>query len=197
MPDEFHDPKKLWQNQPMEAIPMSLPLLRRRAQELQTKSRLAALAWMAIGLVLAIVFAASLGRTHNLLSRIGLGVLSLWALYGVYQAYRRMWPGSFAADAAWSTSLDFYRKELERRRDYVGDIWRLAVLWLLFIGLALLILPMLIGTRANPRLLLNAVPFFALLVIWFIAFFFIRKRDQRNLQDEIDELRSLASQGRS
>jgi len=191
MPDEFQDLKKLWQDQPMEAIPMSLQLLRRRAQELQTKSRLAALAWMAIGLVLAIVFAAGLVRTQNLLSRIGLGVLSLWALYGVYQVYRRMWPASIAADAAWSTSLDFYRKELERRRDYVRDIWRLSVLWLFFIGLALLILPMLIATRSNPRLLLNAIPFFVLLLVWFVAFFFIRKRDQRNLQAEIDELKAL------
>jgi len=188
MPDEFHDPQKVWQDQPMEAIQMSLQLLRRRAQELQTKSRLAALAWMAIGLVLAIVFAAGLVRTQNLLSRIGLGVLSIWALYGVYQVYRRMWPANIAADAAWSTSLDFYRKELERRRDYVRDIWRLSVLWLFFIGLALLILPMLIGTRANPRLLLNAIPFFVLLLVWFVAFFFIRKRDRRNLQAEIDEL---------
>ena len=191
MPDEFQDPKKLWQDQPMEAIQMSLQLLRRRAQELQTKSRLAALAWMAIALVLAIVFAAGLVRTQNLLSRIGLGVLSLWALYGVYQVYRRMWPASIAADAAWSTSLDFYRKELERRRDYVRDIWRLSVLWLFFIGLALLILPMLIATRSNPRLLLNAIPFFVLLLVWFVTFFFIRKRDQRNLQAEIDELKAL------
>jgi FtsH-binding integral membrane protein len=195
--DEFHDAKKLWQDQPMEAIPMSLPLLRRRAQEFQTKNRLAALAWMAIGLVLSFVFGASVGRTHDLLSRIGLGVLSLWALYGVYQVYRRMWPASLAADAAWGTSLDFYRRELERRRDYVRDIWRLSVLWLFFIGLALLILPTVIATRANPRLLLNGVPFFVLLVVWFIAFFFIRKRDQRNLQAEIDELRALARESQS
>jgi lipopolysaccharide export LptBFGC system permease protein LptF len=195
MPDEFKDPKKLWQDQPMEAIQMSLQSLRRRAQELQTKSRLAALALMAIGLVLAIVFAVSLGRSQNQLSRIGFGVLSLWALYGVYQVYRRMWPGSIAADAAWSNSLDFYRGELERRRDYVRDIWRLSVLWLFFIGLALLILPMLIAMRANPRLLLNAVPFLVLLVVWFVAFFFIRKRDQRNLQAEIDELKALAKEG--
>jgi hypothetical protein len=120
---------------------------------------------MAIGLMLAIVFAVSLGRSQNQLSRIGFGVLSLWALYGVYQVYRRMWPGSIAADAAWSNSLDFYRGELERRRDYVRDIWRLSVLWLFFIGLARLILPTLIAMRANPRLLLNAVPFLVLLVV--------------------------------
>ncbi len=98
MPDESHDPKKVWQDQPMEAIPMSLHILRRRAQELQTKSRLAALAWMAIGLVLAIVFAAGLVRTQNLLSRIGLGSTrfprgSLWRLSGLPPDVARQYRG--------------------------------------------------------------------------------------------------------
>ena len=55
---------------------------------------------------------------------------------------------------------------------------------------------MVIGTHANPRLLLNAIPFFTLLVVWFVAFFYIRKRDQQNLQREIDELTALQTDPR-
>jgi hypothetical protein len=196
MPDEFPDPQNIWQEQPREAMQMSLNEIRRRARELQTKGRLAALGWTAIGLVLAGAFQYGFALTHDLALRLGLGALSVWALYGAYQAYRWMWPASLAADATLATSLDFYRKELERRRDYIRNIWRLSVLWLFFIGLAALILPMVIGTHANPRLLLNAIPLFTLLVVWFVAFFYIRKRDQGNLQREIDELGALESEPR-
>jgi hypothetical protein len=52
-----------------------------------------------------------------------------------------------------------------------------------------LIGPALMGALKNSRLLTNAVPFFVLLFIWFVAFFYIRKRDQWRLQMEIDELK--------
>jgi hypothetical protein len=59
---------------------------------------------------------------------------------------------------------------------------------LFFVGLGLFIAPALMGPVKNLRLLVNAVPFFVLLFIWFVAFFYIRNRDQRRLQREIDEL---------
>jgi hypothetical protein len=191
MPDEFPEPQKIWQEQPMEAIQMSLDEIRRKARELQTKGRFASFAWITIGLILTIAFAVGFVRAHDLLPRIGFGVLGTWGLYGAWQAYRWMWPGILEAGATYGASLDFYGGQLERRRDYVRDIWRMPVLWLFFVGLALVIAPALIGTYKNPRLLLNAVPFFVLLLIWFIAFFYIRRRDWRSLQREIDELKTL------
>ena len=196
MPDEFPDPQKIWQDQPKEAIRMSLDEIRRKAQALQNKVRLTALAGVVIGLGLSIFFAVAVARARGVMPRLGLGVLIVWGLYGAYQAYR-MWPGSLAPDATFGTSLEFYRRELERRRDQVRDAWRMPYLWLLFAGIAFLVAPALIGTRSNPRLLVNAIPFFVLLFAWLIAFINIRKRDLRNLGREIDELKALQRESRS
>jgi len=43
--------------------------------------------------------------------------------------------------------------------------------------------------------MLNFVPLFALLAIWFAMFFPMRKRKLRKLQQEIDELRALEREG--
>jgi hypothetical protein len=193
MPDEFpmNDPRKIWQNQPTEAIKMSLDEIRRKAQKLQMKARLAALAWFVMGLLLCVFFARSSVKADAVVTRIGFGMLSLWGAYGAYQGYKWIWPGTLAADATLSTSLNFYRKELERRHDYVQHIWRRAGLTFCFAGLAVVIVPPLISVLRTPRLLVNAVPFFVLLAIWLAVFFPMRKRQQRRLQQEIDELNAL------
>jgi hypothetical protein len=196
MPDEFPDPQKIWQEQPMEATKMSLEEIRRKARKLHAKGRLKALTAIVIGIALCGVFAGASAKAQYLVLRIGWGVLSLWGLYGAYQAYKWIWPGSLAQDATLATSLDFYRRELERRRDYGRHIWRRSGLWLCFVGLAFVVLPALIAALKSPRLLVNAVTFFVLLATWFVAFFFIRKRDQRNLQREIDELTALETEPR-
>ena len=142
-------------------------------------------------------FARSFARVQEVVPRIGWGVLSLWGLYHVYQAYKWIWPGRLAADATLSTSLDFYRRELERKRDYGRHIWRRSGLAFCFAGLALIVIPALIKALETPRLLPNAVPFFVLLVIWFVVFFSMRKRNQQKLQREIDELKALEGESRS
>jgi hypothetical protein len=199
MPDEFpiNDPQKIWQDQPTEAMKMSLDEIRRRAQKLQTKGRLAALSTIVIGLVLCVLFALSSARPQEVVGRIGWGMLSLWGLYSAYQAYKWIWPGRLAADATFGTSLDFYRSELERSRDYGRQVWRRAGLTFCFAGLALVILPGLIGALRTPRLLWNVVPFFVLLVTWFVVFFSMRRRKLQKLQREIDELKVLEGENRS
>ena len=96
-----------------------------------------------------------------------------------------------------STSLEFYRSELERRRDYALHIWRRAGLTFCFLGAAMVVLPGLIKSLGSPRLLLNFAPLFALLAIWLAIFFPKRKRRLRKLQQEIDELRTFETEGRS
>lgn len=193
MQDEFpiNDPQKIWQDQPTEVIKMSLEEIRRRAHKLQTKARLAALLQTLIGLVLCVLFARSSAKADALVTRIGWGMLSLWAAYVAYPAYKWIWPGTLAADATLSTSVDFYRRELERRHDYARHVWRRTGLTFCFLGLAVVIVPPLISVLGTPRLLLKAVPFFVLLAIWLAVFFPMRKREQRRLQQEIDELNAL------
>lgn len=193
MPAEFpmSDPKKIWQDQPTEPIKMSLEEIRRKARKFQAKGRLKVLAAMVIGPFVCVASAHMAAGVQDVVPRIGWGVLSLWGLYGAYATYKWIWPRRLAEDATLSTSLDFYRSELERRRDYERHIWRRSGLTFCFAGVALALIPELIPALETPRLLLNAAPFFVLLVIWFVLFFFIRKRNRLKLQREIDELNAL------
>jgi len=193
MPDELpmNDPKKIWQDQPTEPIKMSLDEIRRKAEKFQTKSRLKVLMGMVIGLFVCVAFARMSAEIPDIVPRIGWGMLSLWGLYCAYATYKWIWPRRLAGNATLTTSLDFYRSELERRRDYERNIWRRSGLTFCFAGLALALIPELIPALQTPRLLLKAAPFFTLLAIWFVLFFYVRKRNRLKLQREIDELTAL------
>ena len=200
MPNEFpmKDPRNIWQNQPTEKFQMSEEDIRRKAQKLHSKARLAALGWMVMGLLLSVGFGRSAAMAHDWLPRIGWGMLSLWGIYGAYQAYRWIWPGRLPSDAATSTSLEFYRNELEKQRDYGRHIWRRAGLTFCFLGLAIVLVPPLIHEwLIAPRGVLKAAPFFVLLTIWFAVFFPLKRRQQRKLQEDIDELRGFERESRS
>lgn len=198
MPNELpgNDPKRIWQDQPTERIKMSLDEIRRRAHRLYAKARMAAIAWIGIGMFLSAAFGRSSAQAREMLPRIGWGVLSLWGLYGAWQAYQWIWPGRLAGDATLATSLDFYRKELERQRDYGRQIWRRSGVAVAFLGLALVVAPGMIQVVETPRLLPNAAPFLVLLAVWLVSFLVLRARKQQDLQREIDELKAMERENR-
>jgi hypothetical protein len=99
-----------------------------------------------------------------------------------------MWSEATPADAALSTGLQFYRREITRRRDF----FRRVLLWsfgpvLLAIGTFILALVKVSDRGIFP----NAMPFMALVVIWIAAYFIIRMREQRELQRALDELNDI------
>jgi Na+/melibiose symporter-like transporter len=198
MPSEFpmNDPQNIWKNQTTEAFKMSADELRRKAQQRERKSRFEAAYSIIIGLVLFVFFAWAFAKAHEPAPHIGFGVLSLWGIYFAYQACKRVWQERLAPDATLNTTLQSYRRELEKRRDYAQHIWR-RVLTVCFLGMALIIVPALIKSLAAPRLLVNFVPFFVLLAIWCAMFFPMRKRNQRKLQQEIEELQVFERENRS
>ena len=198
MPSEFpmNDPRNIWQNQPTEPFKMSADELRRKAQQRERKARFEAIYSTILVLLVCIFFARTFARAHEVLPRLGLGLLILWGLHFAYQARRGIWPRRLGPDATVSTSLEFYRSALERRRYYGLHIWRRSGLTFCFLGIALLVLPGLIQSDA-PRFLLNNLPFFVLLAIWLAIFFPMRKRRLRKLQQEIDELRAFERGDRS
>lgn len=193
MPSEFpmNDPRNIWQNQPTEPFKMSADQLRLKAQQRQRKAHFEAVYSIIIGLTLSVFFAWGSARGGEVFPRMGLGLLSLWCLYFAYHTYRWIWPGRLAPNGTLNTTLESYRRELEKRRDYGRHIWRRAGLTFCFLGLAMVIVPALIKSLDDPRLLRNVAPVLVLLAIWFPTFFFIRKRKQRKLQREIEELRAF------
>jgi hypothetical protein len=185
------DPKRIWQSQPTEPLRMSSDEIRRKAQELQRRGRLATLAQIGIGVFLSVSFGRMFLKVHEVIPRAGWLVLSLWSLYVAYQAYRWVWPGRLDANATSRTSLAYYRHELERLRDYEWNVWRRTGLTWCFLGLALALIPVLAKASESPRMLLNAAPFFVLLLVWFALFFPMRRRKRQKIQRDIDELNRM------
>ena len=198
MPSDFpmKDPQEIWQNQPTEPLKMSASDLRRKALVRQSKARLEALSTIIIGIILCVVFAWSFARAHEMLARMGWGLLSLCGIYIAYHAYKWIWPQSLPEEAPISTCLEFYRRELERRRDYLHRWWRSGLPLFLLLGMVMAA----VGTGARnapPHPLLNALPFFLILAIWAVAFLLMRKKlGRENLQQEIEELRAFERESR-
>jgi hypothetical protein len=193
MPSEFpmNDPQNIWKNQPTEPFTMSANELCRKAQQHESKARFETLYSIIVGLILFVFFAWRFVQPYEVVPRMGVGLLSLWGIYYAYQAYKWIWPGRLTPGAALNTTLQSYRSELEKRRDYGRHLWRRAGLTFCVLGVAMVIVPALIKSLDTPRLLLNTLPFFVLLAIWLAVFLRLRKRNRGKLQQEIEELRAL------
>jgi uncharacterized membrane protein YfcA len=185
---EFTDPRDIWQNQPTESFRMSAHELRNRAGRRETKSRVEALWAVALGFILAFLFAWSAATAANNVTGIGWGLLSLWSLLFARQARMALWPGALAPDAPLSATVSFYRAILEKRRDFERDIWRRSGALFLILGLAIVLAPPLVQ---SPKSSLKALPFFVLLAVWLALYFPLRKRQRQKLQQEIDQLRAF------
>lgn len=163
-----------------------------RAQRREACARRETIFSIVLGLALCVFFAYECVRARDMIiPQLGLGVLSAWSAYFGYQAYKWIWPRAAGSDLAEKTTLESYRGELEKRRDYARHIWRRAGLTFCFAGVALVVIPGLVKAVHTPEHLLAFVPLFALLALWCAIFFPQRKRRQRKLQREIEELREL------
>ena len=78
MPSEFpvNDPRNIWQNQPTEPLKMSTNEIRAKAQRHQTKARFEAVYSIIIGLFLCVFFARVFVQPHEVVPRMGVGLLS-------------------------------------------------------------------------------------------------------------------------
>ncbi|MBY0507085.1 MAG: hypothetical protein K2X03_24430 [Bryobacteraceae bacterium] len=179
---------------------MSANELRLRARQRQSKARFEAGLSIVIGLACSVFFAWTFTRAHEQLARMGWALLSLWGVYAAFHAYKWIRPQDLPPHAPVSACLEFYRSELERRRDYLRHRWWRSGLPFCLLGMVMVVAGM--GApkaspnpSANP--LLNAIPFLALLVIWAVAFPFVKKKlGPENLQQEIEELRAFERENR-
>ena len=195
MPSEppSNDPRKdlrnVWQDQPGEGIGMSVEEIRRRSKELHEKMKREGLSNG--GILLAIIVFSVWGAavSADLAQRTAYLLAAAWALIGLYPTRKRLLSPRLAGDAGTVAGLRFYRQELERRRDYVRDQW----LWIIgptLLAIGGFLVPAIRGVLRDPENAPKMAPFTILLVIWMIAFFFIRRKEVRKTQREIDELKS-------
>lgn len=202
MPSEFpmNDPQNIWQEQPTEVFKMSAAELRLKAQKRQKGARFQILRDAIMGLITSVFFAWNLikvnhvwwGVDHPLSlwsTRMGLGLLSLSGLFLPFLLYKWVWPARLAPDAPLNSTLQWYRSQLEKGRDFEQRVWLL--LAPCFLGIALVIVPALISSVGNPReLLQNSSPLFVL-AIWLPIFLYLRKRRRGRRQREIEQLRAF------
>ena len=203
MPSEFpmNDPQNVWQNQPTEVFKMSVAEIRLKVQKRQKGVRSQVLRDAIIGLVLSVFFAWKLievqhvwwGLDHPISlwsTRLGLGLLSFWGIALPFLLYRWVWPARLAPDAPLNTTLQWYRSQLEKGRNFDRRVW--LVLIPCFVGIAMIFVPALISSIGNPpELLQNSLPLFVLLAIWLPLFLYFRKRRRGRRQKEIEQLRAF------
>ncbi len=185
------DPRNAWQSQPAEPFRLTPELLRYKARDRQQKARNEMMRSIVLGAVLFALFGWSCWRAPNLSARLGYGVVAAWCLYFAGQSYRRLRPADLPPDAEFGSCLAFYRAELEKRRDWSTHIWRRSGIPFCFLGVALLIGP---AIWRMPRQIVNAMPFLILLIVGFFAFFRLKNRRRKELDQEIEQLRAFERQ---
>ena len=174
---------------------MTAEKIQRKARELRAKTRRELLVNIAVPLMVAGFSGLGIARAHDPVQLAVFAFAIVWALVGQYVIHRGMWAATLPGDAALSTGLEFYRREIERRR----YLFRRALQWsfgpLVFAIGAFILRIMKIAIRDRVPLR-NAMPFTVLVVIWIAAYFVVRMRGQRELQREIDELNDIERENR-
>jgi hypothetical protein len=181
-------PKSIWKNQLTEPFRMTPRMIHRKTQRLHTKTRRELL--NSIGVSLSVVGLSILGitRVHVAAMR-ALFVLTIaWTLAAQYFVYRGSVADSEPSDVSLDTSLQSYRRELDRQR-YLSTcflVWSFGPIMLAGGTISALFLAIVRPHGFFPQ----TIPFITLLGLWFIAAS-VRMHQQRDLQRELDELNVL------
>jgi len=193
MPEDFKakDPAAVWKNQPGESVPVNLErLLKRRTRELYSATRWEILMSIGAALFFVAVMAWRFASDQGRVPQFGLMAAIAWVLISLYWFRRRIWSKEPAGGAALAaTGSEYYRKELERRRDHLRNAW----LWHGPLLLACMILIAIVIGNEYPgfRGLQRVLPLIALLAGW-TAFGITRRRRQASeIQREIEEIEKL------
>jgi hypothetical protein len=188
-----NDPRKIWQDQPKEPSAMTLEKIRQKVSELHAKTRRKMLGSLAGPLCVGLFSAYGINLAYRLAPVLApVFVFAIvWSLVGTYFLNRGMWPAAMPGDAALSTGIEYYRREVERQRAIYGRtlLWSVGPI-LLAIAMFILFL-MIVG---HGRIFPKALPFLLLILVWIGSYFVIRTRERRELQREIDDLKDIESQ---
>jgi len=193
---QIEDPGSVWRHQPAERLPVNLQqIVNRRTRDLAGSTRSEILMSIAAALLLAGVVAWRLRIAHEGIVELAIAAALAWVAISLYGFRRRIWPGGHPpGDAVAATGLEYYRTELERRRDHLRNEW----LWHGPLFLASAVLVGVFAGRRNIAFqpLRNILPLLVLLAAWTVFGIWRRRLQARELQREIDELTPLGPGGR-
>lgn len=170
----------------MEAI--AIRLVNRRAQEVNSATRLDILASNGAACLLIAVISWQFASPGHRLPQIGLAAVILYAVATVYRFRLLIWPAPTPPSVLAATGVAHYRAVLQRRRDHLTKAW----IWHGPLILALLIVIAELFQLAVPGKapLRNMLPFLSLLVLWIFLAVFLFRRKLVELQRELNELDS-------
>lgn len=190
MPDEFtpDEIKQIWQAQKVEGTVMSLDEIRRKAAKFQKRiSRRNAREYMA-GAAVVILMTSFIIRSSFAVERAAAALCIAGIVYAMYRLHRLGSAQSAPADLGLTSSLQFHRRELERQRKLLQNVWP----WYLaplMPGLALFVISTVVinpGHLKHPGIAATAFAIAAALVFYAIAC--LNERAALRLQRSIDEL---------
>lgn len=182
------DPGAVWRNQPEEKIKMNLQhFVNRRTWEIHSSTRSEIIMSISAALFFVAVMAWRFASAQDRLLQFGFIVVIAWVLVSLYWFRDRIWrQDPPRTDAVAATSLEYYRNELERRRDHLRNAW----LWNGPVFLAFMIFVVTLAGKAfpGPQRLRDVLPFLVLLAVWTGVGFRRRRSQAKELQREIDEI---------
>jgi len=115
--------KRVWQNQPSEGMHMSVDEIRHRAGKFQKTIYWRNAREYAAGLAVVVFFGFEFWRTSDALARVAFGLMIAGMLYLIWHLHRRGSAQSLPRGMGLASGIEFYRRELERQRDLVGNVW--------------------------------------------------------------------------
>ena len=181
------DPGALWRDQPGEERTVNLEqIVNRRTEELYSSTRSEILMSIGAALLFIGVMVWRFAPAYDRLQGVGFAAAMAWVGITLYRFRRRIWRRASRPDAIAATGLEYYRKELERRRDHLRNAW----LWHgpLFLACIILIGGLMGDAFSHYQPLRNVLPLFVLLAVWTAFGLTRRLRQARELQREIDEI---------
>ena len=190
MPDESQakDLGTAWRDQPEEKTVMDLSqFMNRRVYELYGSTRTEILLSIGAAAFFMVVAAWRLAPVRDPLQRVGFAVVIAWVLISLWWFRQRIRkPEPDAPKALAASGVEYYRKELEKRRDHLRNAW----IWHGPLLLACMIFAVSFIGKAfpSPARLRNLLPLVFALLAWTGIGLWRRRRQAQQIQREIDEI---------
>ncbi len=114
---------ELWQSQPVEGVKMSVEEIRKRANKFENKIVRRNRREIVSCFIVSALFLYFLVDTPYLVFRISYGMFILAMIWIAIQIRRKGAVNSLPVELGASSSLQFFRAELERHRDVLKNVW--------------------------------------------------------------------------
>jgi hypothetical protein len=170
---------------------MTLEKIHQKVRELNAKTRQELIKAIAAPVLVVVISCLAFAQAHDPEQIWMLAFAFAWSLVGQSALHRGMRLATLPGDAAMTAALEYYRREVERKR----ALYRRALLWS-FGPIVLALGAFCLTFARNRELLPRALPFMTLIVVWIAAFFVLRMRAQKDLQREIDDLKNVERNNR-